>query len=75
MPPKLTPERIQEKLCELRGYVTDHADVFRLRAGSTVLQKLRQTASKEEKAWSSFEKERKSVHGLRIHSILLAHMT
>ena len=48
MPPKLTPERIQEKLAELRAYVSDHVDVLRLRPGSTVLQKLRQTASKEE---------------------------
>ena len=54
MPPKLTPERIQEKLAELRAYVTDHVDVLRIRPGSTVLQKLRQTASKEEKAWSFF---------------------
>ena len=54
MPPKLTPERIQEKLGELRAYVTDHVDVVRTRSEFSVLQKLRQTASKEEKAWSNF---------------------
>ena len=36
------------------AYVTTHVDVVRTRAGFTVLQKLRQTASKEEKAWSNF---------------------
>ena len=50
-PPKLTPERIQEQLTELRAYVSDHAYVLRLRPGSSVLHKLRQTASKEGKAW------------------------
>ena len=54
MPPKLTPERIQEKLAELRACVTDHVDVLRTRSGFMVLQKLRQTASKEEKAWPNF---------------------
>ena len=60
MPPKLTPERIQEKLAELRAYVTDHVDVLRIRRGSTVLQKLRQTASKEEKAWIEFLRLKRS---------------
>ena len=50
-PPKLTSERIQERLTELRAYVSDHAHVLRLRPGSSVLHKLRQTASEEEKAW------------------------
>ena len=54
MPPKLTRERIQEKLVELRAYVANHADVLRLRPGASVLEKLRQTASKEEKAWHNF---------------------
>ena len=36
---------------ELRAYVSDHAHVLRLRPGSSVLHKLRQTASKDEKAW------------------------
>ena len=54
MPPKLTPERIEEKLVELRAYVANHADVLRLRPGASVLEKLRQTASKEEKAWHNF---------------------
>ena len=39
---------------ELRAYVSDHAHVLRLRPGSSVLQKLRQTASKYEKAWHIF---------------------
>ena len=34
--------------------MTDHVDVLRTRSGFSVLQKLRQTASKEEKAWSDF---------------------
>ena len=53
-PPKLTPERIQEKLVELRAYVANHADVMSLRPGANVLEKLRQTVSKEEKAWHNF---------------------
>ena len=54
MPPKLTPERIQEKLVELRAYVTDHAGVLRTRPGDTVVQKLRQHVSKEEKGLVHF---------------------
>ena len=34
--------------------MTDDVDVLRIRSGFSVLQKLRQTASKEEKAWSIF---------------------
>ena len=41
MPPKLTLERTQEKLVELRAYVANHADVLRLRRGASVLEKLR----------------------------------
>ena len=47
-PPKMTAERIQEKLVGLRAYVANHADVMRLRPGATVLEKIRQTASHEE---------------------------
>ena len=54
MPPKLIRERIQEKLAELRAYVTDHVDVLRIRPESTVLEKLRERASKEERAWIEF---------------------
>ena len=39
---------------ELRAYVSDHAHVLRLRPGSSVLHKLRQTASKDEQAWHIF---------------------
>ena len=53
-PPKLTPERIQEKLVELRAYVEGHVDVMRSRPGASVLEKLRQTVSNEEKRWHNF---------------------
>jgi len=53
-PPKRTPEGIQEKLVELRAYVEAHAEVMRLRPGASVLEKLRQTLSKEEKAWHNY---------------------
>ena len=53
-PPKLTPERIQEKLVELRAFVAAHANVMRSRSGGSVLEKLRQTVSKEEKVWHNF---------------------
>ena len=54
MPPRLTPERILDKLVELRIFVTDHVDALRTRHGCSVLRKLRQTTSKEEKAWYNF---------------------
>ena len=54
MPPKLTREGILDKLVDLRAYVANHADVMRLRRGASVLEKLRQTASPEEKRWHNF---------------------
>ena len=49
-PPKLTPEKIQEKLDELRQFVLTHAESMTERSGSTVLEKLRQTVSTDEKS-------------------------
>ena len=71
MPPKLTPERIQEKLAELRAYVTDHVDVLRIRPGCTILEKLCQRASKEERGWSEFLRKKRSRFS-SAHAKLLA---
>ena len=68
MPPKLGPERIQEKLVELRAFVTLHADVMRSRSGASVLEKLRQKVSKEEKGWHNF-----LTNNIRRRSFTAAH--
>ena len=50
----ITPECIQQRLTKLRAFVSVHAHVLRGRHGSSVLQKPRQTASKEEQTWYKF---------------------
>ena len=54
MPPKYTAERLQEKLAKLRVYVTDHSNILLMRLGDTLVQKLRQNISNEERGWYIF---------------------
>ena len=71
-PPKLTPEKIQEKLDELRQFVLTHADSMKERRGSIVLEKLRQTVSKDEKSWHNFLSKHSTLFTAAHHQHLAA---
>jgi len=54
MPPKLTSDAIDMMLEELRTFVRHHASAIASRAGTTLLNSLRQNVSAEEKKWYQF---------------------
>ena len=70
MPPKLTSAQIDAKLEELHGFVCEHVSLLASRSGSSLLNSLRQNASKDERKWYLFLKKNvgafTEAHNIRV---------